>query len=114
MAVHLPLSTKAQAEARDIMAANNNLLKPADGTPILHIEQDIVLGCYYLTYNKPGESRAPKAFTGVDEAIMALDNGKVTLQTPIRVPFRGEKRSEEHTSELQSLMRTSYAVFCLK
>ena len=44
MAVHLPLSDKAQAEARDIMAANNNLLKPADGSPILHIEQDIVLG----------------------------------------------------------------------
>ena len=54
MAVHLPLSDAAQAEARDIMAANQNLLKPADGSPILHIEQDIVLGCYYLTYERPG------------------------------------------------------------
>jgi DNA-directed RNA polymerase subunit beta' len=54
MAVHLPLSDEAQAEARDIMAANRNLLKPADGSPILHIEQDIVLGCYYLTYDRPG------------------------------------------------------------
>ncbi len=53
MAVHLPLSDAAQAEARDIMAANRNLLKPADGSPILHIEQDIVLGCYYLTYERP-------------------------------------------------------------
>ena len=52
MAVHLPLSDKAQAEAKDIMAANRNLLKPADGSPILHIEQDIVLGCYYLTYDR--------------------------------------------------------------
>ncbi|HUC87818.1 MAG TPA: DNA-directed RNA polymerase subunit beta', partial [Candidatus Binatia bacterium] len=53
MAVHLPLSDEAQAEARDIMVANHNLLKPADGSPILHIEQDIVLGCYYLTYERP-------------------------------------------------------------
>ena len=57
MAVHLPLSDEAQAEARDIMAANKNLLKPADGSPILHIEQDIVLGCYYLTYDRPGVRR---------------------------------------------------------
>src|SRR5690606_36029022 len=56
MAVHLPLSDAAQEEARDIIAANNNLLKPADGTPILHIEQDMVLGCYYLTYDRPGLS----------------------------------------------------------
>src|SRR5579864_2003096 len=53
MAVHLPLSDEAQAEAKNIMAANRNLLKPADGSPILHIEQDIVLGCYYLTYERP-------------------------------------------------------------
>jgi DNA-directed RNA polymerase subunit beta' len=53
MAVHLPLSEAAQAEAREIMAANRNLLKPADGSPILHVEQDIVLGCYYLTYERP-------------------------------------------------------------
>ena len=55
MAVHLPLSDKAQQEARDIMAANKNILKPADGTPILHIEQDIVLGIYYMTYDKYAE-----------------------------------------------------------
>ena len=53
MAVHLPLSDKAQAEARDIMAANRNLLKPADGSPILHIEQDIVLGCYLPDLRTP-------------------------------------------------------------
>ena len=93
MAVHLPLSDKAQAEARDIMAANKNLLKPADGTPILHIEQDIVLGCYYLTYEKPGQSTTPLPFAGLYEAIMAFDADKITLQTFVRLPFRGETRT---------------------
>ncbi|MGC1177352.1 MAG: DNA-directed RNA polymerase subunit beta' [Candidatus Saccharimonadales bacterium] len=92
MAVHLPLSDKAQAEARDIMAANRNLLKPADGSPILHIEQDIVLGCYYLTYERPQAADKGKvtSFSSLDEAIMALDNGSITLQSHVRVPFRGE------------------------
>lgn len=93
MAVHLPLSDEAQTEAREIMAANKNLLKPADGSPILHIEQDIVLGCYYLTYDKPGVSNAkPRTFGSLDEVIMALDNHKTRLQSPIVVPFRGEVR----------------------
>ncbi|HSX16596.1 MAG TPA: DNA-directed RNA polymerase subunit beta' [Patescibacteria group bacterium] len=92
MAVHLPLSDEAQAEARDIMAANKNLLKPADGTPILHIEQDMVLGCYYLTYDRASITKAAKPFTNIDEAIMALDAGSVKLQTRVRIPFRGERR----------------------
>lgn len=93
MAVHLPLADAAQAEAREIMAANKNLLKPADGSPILHIEQDIVLGCYYLTYVKPGtENAKPLSLGGVDEVILALDAGKVRLQTKVAVPFRGEVR----------------------
>ncbi len=93
MAVHLPLSDKAQAEARDIMAANKNLLKPADGSPILHIEQDIVLGCYYLTYDRPGLSDEPaQVFSGIDEALMAYDGGSLMLQGRVRIPFRGETR----------------------
>ncbi|HVX24149.1 MAG TPA: DNA-directed RNA polymerase subunit beta' [Candidatus Saccharimonadales bacterium] len=93
MAVHLPLSEKAQAEARDIMAANRNLLKPADGSPILHIEQDIVLGCYYLTYERPGsEAEKPLAYASLDEALMAFDAGEITLQRHIQVPFRGQTR----------------------
>ncbi len=92
MAVHLPLSDSAQDEARDIMAANRNLLKPADGSPILHIEQDIVLGCYYLTYDRPGQDTKVKSFTDIDEAVMAFDGGKIELQSPIRIPFRGENR----------------------
>lgn len=93
MAVHLPLSEAAQAEARDIMAANKNLLKPADGSPILHVEQDIVLGCYYLTYERPGNaSPTLKMFSGLDEAILALDDGVLSLQSRVNVPFRGEVR----------------------
>ncbi|GAC1499197.1 MAG: DNA-directed RNA polymerase subunit beta' [Candidatus Saccharimonadales bacterium] len=93
MAVHLPLSDKAQAEARDIMAANRNLLKPADGSPILHIEQDIVLGCYFLTYERPQNvNNKVIAFSSVEEALMSLDNGHVSLQHQVRLPFRGEIR----------------------
>jgi len=93
MAVHLPLSDAAQAEARDIMAANKNLLKPADGSPILHIEQDIVLGCYYLTYDRPTEKKTMKAFASISEATMAHDAEAITLQDPIQVIFRGELRT---------------------
>lgn len=92
MAVHLPLSDEAQAEARDIMAANKNLLKPADGSPILHIEQDIVLGCYYLTYDRPDSNEVPFIYSDINEAVLALDAGSLTLQNRIRVPFRGEIR----------------------
>jgi DNA-directed RNA polymerase subunit beta' len=93
MAVHLPLSDKAQDEAKNIMAANKNLLKPADGSPILHIEQDIVLGCYYLTYDRPGMSdQEARIFSGLNEALMAYDAGKIKLQNRVRLPFRGEVR----------------------
>jgi DNA-directed RNA polymerase subunit beta' len=93
MAVHLPLSEAAQKEAREIMASNKNLLKPADGSPILHIEQDIVLGCYYLTYERPGsEAQKPRAFSGIEELLLALDNQNITLQSRVLVPFRGELR----------------------
>src|SRR5438045_7473084 len=93
MAVHLPLSETAQAEARDIMAANKNLLKPADGSPILHVEQDIVLGCYYLTYQRPeAKPKAQMAFSGIDEALMAFDAGSISLQSQIKLSFRGAVR----------------------
>jgi len=93
MAVHLPLSDAAQAEARDIMASNRNLLKPADGSPILHIEQDIVLGAYYLTYDRPSAKETKVMhFSSISEAIMSRDSGKITVQSQITLPFRGEKR----------------------
>ncbi|MGH7141971.1 MAG: DNA-directed RNA polymerase subunit beta' [Candidatus Saccharimonadales bacterium] len=93
MAVHLPLSDEAQVEAREIMAASHNLLKPADGSPILHIEQDIVLGCYYLTYERSGISDIkPMNFSSFYEALMALDKNMLRLQNKVRLPFRGEMR----------------------
>ena len=93
MAVHLPLSDKAQAEARDIMASNKNLLKPADGSPILHIEQDIVLGCYYLTYERPGTGKAKaRMFHDIGEAVQARDIGELQMQDKVLMPFRGETR----------------------
>ena len=86
MAVHLPLSDAAQAEAKELMSASKNLLKPADGSPVLAIYQDVVLGAYYLTYDKPGtDTDKPKAFSSVYEAEMAYDQGIIALQTPIRV-----------------------------
>lgn len=93
MAVHLPLSEQAQREARELMTAQHNLLKPADGSPVLDINQDVVLGNYYLTYDKPkymNDER--KAFTSVYEAEMAYENGVIALQSPIRVHTKGEKR----------------------
>jgi DNA-directed RNA polymerase subunit beta' len=92
MAVHLPLSDEAQYEAKTIMASSKNLLKPADGSPILHIEQDIVLGCYYLTYDKFGEDKIPVSFSSIDEALMAFDSGEIQLQTKIKINFRDENR----------------------
>lgn len=94
MAVHLPLSDEAQEEARTLMSATNNLLKPADGSPILNLAQDIVLGVYYLTYNKPSaQSDTIRPYGSVSEAIMARDAGVIKLQTPIRVPAKGAVRT---------------------
>lgn len=93
MAVHLPLSNEAQAEARELMSASKNLLKPADGSPVLSIYQDVVLGIYYLTYDKPGtDTDDVKAYSSIYEAEMAYDNGDIALQTPIRVFAKKEIR----------------------
>ena len=93
MAVHLPLSDAAQEEAKELMSASKNLLKPADGAPVLAIYQDVVLGAYYLTYDKPGtDTGEPKAFSSVYEAEMAYDQGIIRLQTPIRVFAKKEIR----------------------
>lgn len=92
MAVHLPLSDAAQKEAAELMAATKNLLKPADGTPVLNIAQDIVLGSYYLTYPKPTAQGELKLFSSVEEAIFAYEQGIIKLQSPIKVPAKGEAR----------------------
>lgn len=91
MAVHLPLSRAAQDEAATLMIAPNNLLHPADGTPILYLDQDIIMGLYYLTYI-PKESDRVRRFTSIGEAQYALDSRVITLQTPIEIYFRGQLR----------------------
>ena len=94
MAVHLPLSNEAQAEARELMSATKNLLKPADGAPVLSIYQDVVLGIYYLTYDKPGTATDEvKPYSSIYEAEMAYDQGLIHLQTPIRVFAKKEIRN---------------------
>jgi len=85
MAVHVPLSAEAQAEARFLMLAANNLLKPSDGRPVAVPTQDMVLGSYYLTLEKEGEPGEGKAFTSVDEAMMAYNEGVIGLHSKIKV-----------------------------
>ena len=75
MAVHLPLSAEAQTEARFLMLAANNLLKPSDGRPVAVPSQDMVLGSYYLTMKKEGEKGEGKVFRDVNEALMAYQEG---------------------------------------
>ncbi len=94
MAVHLPLSDDAQAEARELMSAVNNLLKPADGSPVLNINQDIVLGNYYLTYEKPSaQTDTVAVFANSRDAELAYDMGKLQLQSPIRIRAGGAIRN---------------------
>lgn len=93
MAVHLPLSKEAQDEARELMSATNNILKPADGAPILNLAQDIVLGCYYLTYPKPAAQLDKlRSYSSTAEAVYAFEKGIIKLQTPIRIVAKGEMR----------------------
>ena len=85
MAVHVPLSAEAQAEARFLMLAANNLLKPSDGRPVTVPTQDMVLGSYYLTLDKDGEKGEGKVFRNMDEAMMAYDAKAITLHAKIKV-----------------------------
>ena len=85
MAVHLPLSVEAQAECRFLLLSPNNLLKPSDGGPVAVPSQDMVLGIYYLTQERPGAKGEGKFFKNVNEAILAYENGAITLHSKISV-----------------------------
>ncbi len=85
MAVHVPLSAEAQAEARFLMLAAGNLLKPSDGRPVVVPTQDMILGSYYLTLDKDGEKGEGKCFRDVDEAMMAYQTGVIELHSKIKV-----------------------------
>jgi DNA-directed RNA polymerase subunit beta' len=84
MAVHVPLSSAAQAEAKELMLSTQNLLSAADGSPVVSPTHDMVLGCYYLTVENPDEKGAGKAFASAAEAVMAAQLGHVHVQAPIK------------------------------
>ena len=94
MAVHVPLSRKAQEEARLRMLSKYNLLSPATGDPIITPSQDIVLGCYYLTMVKDGAKGSGKMFASTDEALLAYDKGLIDIQAPILVRMAGTLHGE--------------------
>ena len=89
MAVHLPLSVEAQAECRFLLLSPNNLLKPSDGGPVAVPSQDMVLGIYYLTQERPGDKGEGKFFKSVNEAILAYENEAITLHAKIKVRKTG-------------------------
>ena len=91
MAVHLPLSVEAQAEARILMLASNNILKPSDGRPVTVPTQDMIIGLHHLTTVREGAAGEGRAFTSVAEAIMAMDQGSLHLNAPARIRLYGEK-----------------------
>ncbi|HHT64587.1 MAG: DNA-directed RNA polymerase subunit beta' [Caldicoprobacterales bacterium] len=97
MAVHVPLSVEAQAEARFLMLAANNILKPQDGRPVVTPTQDMILGCYYLTIEQDGQKGEGKVFGSPEEVIMAYDEGSIALHAKIKLrvtkEIDGEKRS---------------------
>ena len=95
MAVHLPLSVEAQAECRFILLSPNNLLKPSDGGPVAVPSQDMVLGIYYLTQERPGSIGEGKYFKSINEAILAYENKILTFQTRIKV--RMQKKMADGT-----------------
>src|SRR5205807_1452021 len=90
MAVHVPLSPKAQVESQVLMLASNNILSPANGKPLAVPSQDLVLGCYYLTKEKKGAKGEGKIFGSFDEVVLALQAKEVELLTPIRVRVSGK------------------------
>ena len=85
MAVHLPLSVEAQSECRFLLLSPNNLLKPSDGATVAVPSQDMVLGIYYLTLEKPGDKGEGKIFKSENEALLAYENGEITLHSIVKV-----------------------------
>ncbi len=87
MAVHLPLSAEAQAEARILMLSTNNILKPSDGRPVTMPTQDMIIGLFFLTTDRDGQVGDGRAFSSQAEAIMAFDRGEIALQSKVKIRF---------------------------
>ena len=102
MAVHLPLSTEAQAEARFLMLSANNLIKPQDGKPVTVPTQDMVLGSYYLTLKDDTEIGTGKVFSDQNEAVLAYNNGAVGLHAPIKVRITRKIGDKEVTGMIDA------------
>jgi DNA-directed RNA polymerase subunit beta' len=95
MAVHIPLTLEAQAEARFLMLAPRNFLSPATGDPIVLPTQDMVLGCYYLTLMNPKNSKNTY-FSSVEDALKAFNHNLLTLQTPIWIRYKGYVNDDDN------------------
>ena len=104
MAVHVPLFVEAQAECRFMLLSPNNLLKPSDGAPVAVPSQDMVLGIYYLTLEKPGDKGEGKFFHNVNEAIMAYENKVITLQSRIKIRKEGYVNGEKMSRVIESTL----------
>ena len=104
MAVHLPLSVEAQAECRFMLLSPNNLLKPSDGGPVAVPSQDMVLGIYYLTQERPGAKGEGKYFKDISEAILAYENGVITLHSKIMVHVTREINGEKVSGNVESTL----------
>ncbi|MBR3033344.1 MAG: DNA-directed RNA polymerase subunit beta' [Clostridiales bacterium] len=104
MAVHVPLSAEAQAEARFLMLSTNNLLKPQDGNPVTVPTQDMILGCYYLTITKPDEKGEGMIFSSIDEAIMAYGDHHLELHAPISIRITREFNGAPMTRIVKSTL----------
>ncbi|MBR0397529.1 MAG: DNA-directed RNA polymerase subunit beta' [Eubacterium sp.] len=100
MAVHLPLSVEAQAECRFMLLSPNNLLKPSDGGPVTVPTQDMVLGIYYITQKRPGEKGEGSYFKDINEAILAFENGYITMHTEINLRRTGKDAAGNPISQV--------------
>ncbi len=107
MAVHIPLSPEAQIEAAVLMLSSNNILSPASGQPIAVPSQDIVLGIYYLTRDKPGAKGEGRVFASLEEVLLALDAKEVTTQTPIKLRIQGDLIDLTQEHDPQDILRAA-------
>jgi DNA-directed RNA polymerase subunit beta' len=107
MAVHIPLSAEAQIEAAVLMLSSNNILSPASGQPIAVPSQDIVLGIYYLTRDKPGAKGEGRVFASLEEVLLALDAKEVTTQTPIKLRIQGDLIDLTQEHDPQDILRAA-------
>src|SRR5499426_255968 len=107
MAVHIPLSPEAQIEAAVLMLSSNNILSPASGQPIAVPSQDIVLGIYYLTRDRPGAKGEGRVFASLEEVLLALDANEVTTQTPIKLRIAGDLIDLVQEHDQQDILRAT-------